>query len=113
MSSKRSKEGYLMIDHRATHMPVPEDLLRQSGLPREAGIGLFETATYTCSHCQYVVIMNPNRTRERAYCRGCDSYICDPCGAKRAADFSCKTYKQVVDEVMQKAQALESGIILP
>ncbi len=112
-NSKLSKDGYLMIDHRATYMPVPEDVLRQCNLPPQAGKGLFETRTYTCSHCEYIVIMNPERTRERAYCRGCDSYICDACGAKRALDFTCKTYKQIADELMQKAQKEESGLILP
>jgi len=113
MSSKLAKDGYLLIDHRASHMPVPEDMLHKVGLPAQAGKGLFETKTYTCSHCQYIVIMNPERTRERGYCRGCDSYICDPCAAKRAKDFSCKTYAQTLDEAITRAQKGDYGLILP
>jgi hypothetical protein len=111
-NSKRSKEGYLMIDNRAGHMPTPEEMLRASGLPVGASKGLFETPTYTCSHCQYVVVMNPQRTREREYCRACDSYICDGCGEKKKHGLPCKTFKQVVDEAMNAAEHGRS-IILP
>lgn len=111
-NSKRSKEGYLMIDHRAAHMPVPEEMLRQANLPLQAGKGLFETPTYTCSHCQYVVVMNPQRTREREYCRGCDSYICDGCGALKKQGAPCKTYAQIVDEQLNAA-ARGTSLILP
>jgi hypothetical protein len=47
--SKRAHEGYLMRDHRA------------------GGGALFEAPVITCSHCQRGVIVNPGRTRERAY----------------------------------------------
>jgi hypothetical protein len=110
-NSKRSKEGYVMLDHRAAN-PVADEIMVKDGLPVGAGKGLFEAPTYTCSHCQYVVVMNPQRTRERAYCRGCDSYICDACGVKRAQDFSCKTYKQVADEYLNAVEK-GSGLILP
>jgi hypothetical protein len=102
-NSKRSKEGYLMVDNRAAYMPVPEEMLRASNMPIGAGKGLFETPTYTCSHCQYVVVMNPQRTREREYCRGCDSYICDGCGLLKKQGAPCKTYAQIVDEQLNAA----------
>ena len=111
-NSKRSKEGYLMIDNRAAYMPVPEDMLRQSNLPVQAGKGLYEAPTYTCSHCQYVVIMNPLRTRDREYCRGCDSYICDGCGALKKQGAPCKTYAQIVDEQLNAAPR-GTSLILP
>jgi len=72
MFSKRSLEGELIIDHRAED-GVP-------GLPR-----LFEAPIATCSHCQAGVVMNPLRTRARAWCHTCDRYICDRCDAIRAA----------------------------
>lgn len=72
MFSKRSLEGELIIDHRVGD-GVP-------GLPR-----LFERAIATCSHCQAGVVMNPQRTRSRAWCHTCDRYICDTCEALRAA----------------------------
>jgi hypothetical protein len=112
MSSKRSKEGYLMIDHRATE-PVKDEVMVRNGLPPGAGRGMFESATYTCSHCEYVVVLNPNRTREREYCRGCDSYICDGCGALKKNGAVCKTYAQIVDETLNAAAKQPNLIILP
>jgi hypothetical protein len=111
--SKRSHEGYFMLDHSQTSS-VPDELVIAAGLPAGAGKGLFEAATYTCSHCQAVVVINPKRNRERAYCRGCDHYICDGCGAIRAQTGVCKTFRQVVDEILAQAekQADASPILL-
>jgi NAD-dependent SIR2 family protein deacetylase len=61
MHSKRSLEGYLIIDDRLS------------------GGGLKEMATLTCSHCHRQIAVHPLRTRERNYCRKCDHYICDDC----------------------------------
>jgi hypothetical protein len=110
-NSKRSKEGYLMIDHRATE-GVADEIMVKDGLPVGAGRGLFETPTYTCSHCMHVVVMNPLRTRDREYCRGCDSYICDGCGYLKKQGKSCKTHAQAADEYLT---AVERGtsLILP
>lgn len=82
--SKRSHEGYLMVDHRASP-GIPEDKALQMGLdPYLVKEGkVYETPTMTCSHCGVVVIMNPKRTRERAYCSKCDNYVCDTCDAAR------------------------------
>jgi hypothetical protein len=105
MTSKRSHEGYLMIDHRHT-AGVPDDILqadRSNPLPKGAGRGLFEAPTYTCSHCQTVVILNPLRNRERAYCRKCDHYICDTCGVTLSLTSQCRTFKQIIDEVQETA----------
>ena len=111
-NSKRSKEGYLMIDHRAARTSIPEEVLIKNGLPAGAGKGLYETPTYTCSHCQYVVVMNPLRTRDREYCRGCDSYICDGCGLLKKQGNPCKTYAQIGDEILNAA-ASGVPLILP
>ena len=84
-----------------------------AGLPVGAGQGLFEAPTYTCSHCQAVVVLNPKRNRERAYCAGCDHYICDRCGVRKAAGLPCKTFKQVIDETLEAASRPFTGILLP
>ena len=63
MSSKRSQEGYLMIDHSASP-GVPD----AEGMPVRSGQGMFEAPTVTCNHCQTVVVVNPMRNRERAWC---------------------------------------------
>jgi hypothetical protein len=104
MKSLRNHEGYFLLDHRATSA-VPDELVIAAGLPAGAGRGLFEAPTYTCRHCQAVVVMNPNRSRERAYCRGCDHLICDGCGAERARTGECKTFNQKVDEYLSSIGA--------
>jgi uncharacterized paraquat-inducible protein A len=81
MFSKRSQEGWLMIDNRAS------------------GEGMVESATITCSHCQTVVVLNPLRTRERGYCRKCDHYICD----NPACHFECVPINKVFDDLQQLA----------
>jgi hypothetical protein len=110
---KRSQEGYFMLDHSQVE-GFSDAFAVSHGLPPGAGKGLFEAPTYTCSHCQSVVVMNPKRNRERAYCSGCDHYICDGCGAIRAQTRQCKTMKQVIDEILTQAekQAESSTTIL-
>jgi hypothetical protein len=80
---------------------------------RLSGGKLSESPTFTCSHCNAVVVMNPKRTRERAYCRGCNSYICDACGVVRALTFECRTLEQKIDQAITAAEkAAESPQIL-
>lgn len=98
--SKRSREGYLMIDHREAPA-VPDSVMVPAGLPQGAGRGMFESATFTCNHCPRIVIMNPLRTRAREYCSGCDSYICDNCGAIRKQTKECKPYKALLDALQE------------
>lgn len=103
VGSLRSHEGELLLDHRDSP-GIPDAIVVAHGLPAGAGRGVFETATYTCSHCTGVVVMHPNRSRPREYCRGCDHYICDGCGAIKAANGGkCVTFNQVVDEILNAA----------
>jgi hypothetical protein len=81
---KTRREGYLLIDNR--HAPGPD------------GTRFLEAATFTCSHCQAQVIYNPMRTRDRGWCRKCDSYVCDSCEAVRAVH-GCKPYLEVLDDL--------------
>lgn len=114
MSSKRRYEGEMTMDNR--YGPgIPDELLIAAGIPVGAGRGLFEAATITCSHCQYVFLKNPQRIRERAYCRKCDHYICDGCGAALAQSGICRPFKQIMDEAQEQAaldeQRTKRGII--
>jgi hypothetical protein len=88
-----------------------------AGLPPGAGRGTYESATYTCSHCCQVVVINPLRTRAREYCARCDHIICDRCGALRAANGGeCKTFQQTIDEIRKAAehdQPVPQTLILP
>ena len=106
--SKRSHEGYLLIDHSNSPGLSEEMVYTGSGLPRSdaklpkgSGTGKFEAATFSCGHCPNVVVVHPLRNRPRGYCKKCDHYICDACNAKMALDKVCKTYKQQMDEVQE------------
>ena len=98
MKSKRSQEGYLLIDHRFSP-GLSED--EAPSVPLIARQGLFETKTLTCSHCPDVAIVNPARQRERGYCRGCNRYICDRCLLVLTQTLKCKTFKQFLDELQE------------
>ncbi len=95
--------GYVEIDQRNVHAELPPGTNRH-----------FEADTYTCSHCQYVVVLNPQRVRERTKCRGCNHHICDGCAALKAAGEPCRTFWQQVDELLERAaRQPESTLILP
>lgn len=72
-----------------------------------------EVPTYTCSHCQAVVVLNPARKRERTHCMGCNHLICDNCAAIKAQTSVCRTFAQIVDEEMGRAGRQAGSIILP
>lgn len=91
--------GYYEIDQRAVELPVG---------PRH-----FEADTYTCRHCERVVLLNPARVRERYKCSGCNHHICDDCAAKRVAGEGCKPYAQLIEEQLESAaRQAGSGLII-
>ena len=100
ISNKHLHEGYLMVDHRASPGLTPEEAMALGYTNATVGEGqLYETKTNHCSHCGTVVIMNPDRTRERAFCQACSKYICDNCGiAMRLPNYVHKTYIQLQEE---------------
>lgn len=116
MKSKRSHEGYLLLNH--TDSPgLSQDFLDAAHaqstappLPPGAGRGLFEAPTFTCAHCQKVSIINPLRNRDRAYCAKCDHYLCDdPCGlAYKVSGGACRSYKQLTEMLYE--QGLKGGL---
>ena len=113
MKRLRDLEGYLLMDN-SNSPGIPDEVMVAQGLPVGAGRTFFECPTFTCKHCQTVVIINPKRNRERAYCRGCDHLLCDGCGAERARTGLCRTFDQVIDEILtacEKAESIESIII--
>lgn len=85
--SLRSREGYLQVDHRQSP-GVPDALVEAA---RRAGHDPFnaptgqqlESATYTCGHCQALVVVGPTRTRPLNYCAQGDHYVCDGCEYRR------------------------------
>ena len=114
MKSLRRHEGYILLDNRS-NSGIPDAVVHQADLPPGAGQGTFEAPTYTCSHCQAIVVINPDRSRERALCRRCMHYICDGCGVKLALTRECKPFKQIADEIQEAGLKGHdtSNIILP
>lgn len=94
--SKKSLEGYLIIDDRMS------------------GGRMIEEGTLTCAHCHAIVRINPLRTRPRNYCAKCDHYVCD----NAACLLDCNgSFNKVLDEAQSAAfrteQAQKSTIYLP
>lgn len=102
MRSKRSNEGELFIA--AGPIGIPEGFnISVPGLldcPIVAPNKQEEFPTYCCKHCHVTVVMNPLRTRARAYCLGCDHYICDRCEVARLVN-GCNQIEKVFDEIME------------
>lgn len=97
MRSRR--EGYLLIDHRASP-GIGEGKLRANSV--------FEAATNTCVHCQRIVVLNPDRTRDRARCSRCDRYICDQC----AVAGECSPFERKLDLALSAVEHGKSPIPL-
>lgn len=99
-NSKRSHEGYLLIDHRHSPGLTPGEVPDMGLDAPIVGAGqLYESATITCSHCQVTVVLNPLRTRERGYCTKCDHYVCDNPGCNR----ECLPMVRVLDILQELA----------
>lgn len=110
MLSKRSQEGYLLIDNR--HAPaVSLAAARASGKEVVgAGVnGVFESALITCAHCHRTVVLNPQRDRPRGYCRRCDHYVCDSPGCN-AGCLPMKTILDVAQEAAHRGRHVEDAI---
>jgi hypothetical protein len=109
-----SKEGELFVDHRASP-GLPPGVARQLGYePSAVAEGaLFEAATLMCEHCHQILIKNPRRDRERAFCMQCGgAYICDLCDAeRRRPDYEHLPFKKIVDLVATgKATVVSLGV---
>jgi hypothetical protein len=97
---ERKELGYLMVDNRAS------------------GGKLLEASTYTCTHCCAIVVLNPERKRERSKCVQCNHQICDNCGAAYFMTGECRSVKRITDQLLEKAARQRqaegcSNIILP
>ena len=93
------KEGHLIVDHRNSP-GIPKEAAERMGLdPSLVAEGkVMEAATLRCCGCGGMVVMNPLRTRERAHCYQCNSYICDACVAI-GRTHGHVPFAKVVDEV--------------
>lgn len=100
-----------MIDHRASP-GISSEVSIAAGLPADAGRGVFESATVTCRHCQRIVILNPDRSRPREYCLGCNHYICDSCAAI-AVKAGCVPFAKVLDLAEAAIVKAEASTFIP
>lgn len=102
----KTREGYLMIDHRASP-GIPEDIAVQLGMDPKlvAGGKLLEVGTLTCAHCKGVLRKNPFRIRERFFCAKCGGhYICDGCAAEASLPtYSHRSFDKIADMAMKLA----------
>ena len=104
MIGKRVFEGYLCIDHRESPGFTPAEA-KAGRLSREYPLGkgkLFEAGASKCPYCERLIIRNPFRERERAYCRKLDRYICDDCDLRRKMGGELKPMQQIIDEHLAK-----------
>ena len=103
MRSLRSLEGYMLIDH-SMSPGISDEMAVAAGMPVGSGHIKFESATFTCSHCEVVVMLNPDRQRSRGYCPRCDHYVCDECEAKRVLSGGhCYPFKAQAYDMINKA----------
>lgn len=61
-------------------------------------------SSYTCNHCNTVVMTNPMRTRPREWCSHCNRYICDRCGAVMAKTGECVPMAKIVAQAQRAAE---------
>jgi hypothetical protein len=107
MRSKRSLEGWLQVDNRESPGVRPGEIPAPAGSLPVGRSTMFESAVVTCSHCQTQVILNPDRSRPRNYCRKCDKYVCD----NAACNMECVPYAALLDQAEKLAHAGRPHII--
>jgi len=97
-------EGEIWVSHKASP-GLTEEQARLFGYdPAQCKEGkIFESAILTCSHCDFRVIKNPDRTRERATCLHCSNhYICDRCDyERRQPDYIHRPFRQKMELVLE------------
>lgn len=106
MASLKANEGYMMVDHRMSP-GIPEDLeaywITQGKLqPGDVvrGGAMLETGIKCCNHCQRVILLNPQRQRDRHTCLKCYAYVCDQCYASG----ECIPIWKVLDDLQNAAE---------
>lgn len=108
-------DGEIMVDHRGSP-GITAEHARSIGMDGVAmGEGTYVHApTLGCVHCGSVQLVNPNRMRERPYCRTCDHYICDVCDPiRREADYVHRTIADVIEAVKSGKYLLEGSTHRP
>lgn len=99
----KSKEAYLLIDHKNSP-GISEEFARQHNLPGPAvGAGkVFESAISVCHCCTGDIILNPNRSRPREWCMKHDAYLCDGCALVRRLTGDCVPIKERMARIYKR-----------
>ena len=100
MKTLRQRESF--FEH---HRPM---VARSTGMPK-----LFESPTFTCKHCNRVVIMNPDRSRPRGYCRKCDAYVCDNPLCNSECNGSFSKFLDELEAKIIKSEQNQTTLIIP
>jgi hypothetical protein len=111
--SKRSLEGEILIDHRASPGLGPE-MAAWMGVDAGlvAGGQVLEAPVIACAHCQAIVIVNPDRQRERGWCSRCDKYLCDECVGLMRVTLECRSFARRLDRVQEETERGVSPLLL-
>ena len=99
--SKKVHDGELFVDHRASPGLTEEQAVALGYHPEQVREGSqFRCATLGCLHCGSAVVLNPKRTRERAWCSTCDAYICDGCDyVRKQPGYVHRTFAEIAEKV--------------
>jgi hypothetical protein len=80
--SKRSLEGEIFVDHRASPGLSAAEATALGYDPSQVCEGAqFTARTLHCVHCGGGWVENPARERPRHSCHKCNAYVCDTCAA--------------------------------
>lgn len=114
MSSLRRLAGELLIDH-SNSPGIPDALAakwRRMGVAVAGPGEKLEVQTFTCRHCQAIVVINPERQRERNVCRKCMAIVCD----KPSCVLECTPFAAIIERAMSgRAVQLDpsTNLLLP
>ena len=103
MASLRRHEGYYRIDQQGPGIEPHPDLVAKFGEAPAVHGSVYEAPTTTCNHCGQVLIVNPLRARPRAYCPGCDRYLCDRCDLLKRITLRCEPLTAILDRLESEA----------
>ena len=99
---KDDRAGYVCIDHRESPGFTPQQCVDggRTKLAGHIGAGqMFEAKTDFCSHCERVVIRNPDRLRQRGWCWNCDHFICDDCALVMKISGECMPMAKKIEKL--------------
>lgn len=66
-----------------------------------------ERDTFSCAHCNAVVVVEP-LTIPEGFCLACQKHVCDPCKAILARTQKCVPFERRLEAVERRAQLLRA-----